>query len=78
MDEKFNLGYTKDSSPLCVGDCCATKLREVVLRVMNFPLPYEVPPKNARLWRYMDFTKFVSLLSKKALQNLRTVTLEGA
>ena len=25
------------------------------------------PPDNAVLWRYMDFTKFVSLLNKKAL-----------
>jgi hypothetical protein len=25
------------------------------------------PPDRARLWRYMDFTKFVSLLDKEAL-----------
>ena len=25
------------------------------------------PPDNAVLWRYMDFTKFVSLLDKQAL-----------
>ena len=28
---------------------------------------FEVPPENANLWRYMDFTKFVSLLDKQAL-----------
>lgn len=28
---------------------------------------FEAPPPSAKVWRYMDFTKFVSLLSKKAL-----------
>ena len=27
----------------------------------------EIPPEDANLWRYMDFTKFVSLLDKQAL-----------
>ena len=29
--------------------------------------PYDVPPPQAQLWRYMDFTKYVSLLSSRAL-----------
>ena len=28
---------------------------------------FELPPDDATLWRYMDFTKFVSLLEKQAL-----------
>ncbi len=28
---------------------------------------FEKPHENVRIWRYMDFTKFVSLLEKKAL-----------
>jgi len=28
---------------------------------------FEKPRENVRIWRYMDFTKFVSLLEKKAL-----------
>ena len=28
---------------------------------------FEIPPEDADLWRYMDFTKFVSLLDQQAL-----------
>ena len=28
---------------------------------------FDSPPDNAVLWRYIDFTKFVSLLDRKAL-----------
>lgn len=28
---------------------------------------FETPPSGAGLWRYVDFTKFVSLLEKQAL-----------
>ena len=35
----------------------------------------EPPPEKAVLWRYMDFTKFVSLLSTKALYFARADTL---
>ncbi len=30
-------------------------------------VPKEVPDPDAKLWRYMDFTKFVATLSNKAL-----------
>ena len=28
---------------------------------------FETPPPDAGLWKYVDFTKFVSLLEKEAL-----------
>ena len=34
------------------------------------------PPPDAVLWRYMDFTKFVSLLEKQALFFARADKLE--
>lgn len=33
--------------------------------------PFEEPPSEARLWRYMDFVKFVSLLDSAQLQFAR-------
>lgn len=42
------------------------------------PRPYEVPPSEAQLWRYMDFTKYVSLLSSQALYFSRADQFEDA
>ena len=36
---------------------------------------FRPPPEEAVLWRYMDFTKFVSLLSTNALYFARADTL---
>lgn len=30
-------------------------------------VPKDVPASDAKLWRYMDFTKFVAMLNNKAL-----------
>ena len=37
---------------------------------------FKIPPLNKGLWRYLDFTKFVSLLDTKALFFARIDTLE--
>jgi hypothetical protein len=46
------------------------------------PRPYSVPEPTAKLWRYMDFTKYVSLLSSRSLYFARADcfddTFEGA
>jgi hypothetical protein len=60
-------GYSKDGSPLYVGDCCVGKLAETAVRTYWQPQPYEIPENDASLWRYMDFSKFVLLLKEKAL-----------
>lgn len=62
-----HLGYSQNGEPLYVGDCCSAELKETAVRHYFMPRAYEVPAQNARLWRYMDFTKFVSLLSSRAL-----------
>ena len=36
---------------------------------------FELPPDDATLWRYMDFTKFVSLLDRQALFFSRAIDL---
>lgn len=36
----------------------------------------EAPPQNAILWRYMDFTKYISLLDRRALFFARADTLD--
>lgn len=60
-------GYDVDSFPLYVGKCCSPRVRETVTRYRWSPLPYDVPPRSASLWRYMDLAKFVSLLRDRSI-----------
>lgn len=61
-------GYGVDDEPLYVcGTCAATKLKETARRTYFMAREYKVPDPTAELWRYMDFTKYVSLLSTKSL-----------
>src|SRR6056297_655056 len=75
-------GYLANDEPAYLCDACSGKLEELAARTYFMPRPYEVPPSGAQLWRYMDFTKYVSLLSSRALYFSRADqfedTYEGA
>jgi len=45
---------------------------------MSNAVPFPVEDENSTIWRYMDFTKFVSLLDKKSLFLCRADKLEDA
>lgn len=65
--ETSHLGYGDDDCPLYVCDSCSNKLKETAARYYFMPRPYRVPKPSSKLWRYMDFTKYVSLLSSRGL-----------
>ncbi len=77
-----HLGYDNDDEPLYVCDACSNKLKETAVRHYFMPRPYEIPPAESKLWRYTDFTKYVSMLSTKGLYFARADcfqdTFEGA
>lgn len=61
-------GYGEGDEPLYVcGNCAGTKLKEIARRTYYMARHYKVPEPTAALWRYMDFTKYASLLSTKSL-----------
>lgn len=62
-----HLGYTKSRKLIYVGDCCSENLSETIIRHSFQKRPYDIPSKETVLWRFMDFTKFVSLLSTNSL-----------
>ena len=72
------LGYGQDDATLYVCDKCSGALRETAVRQCFSPRPYEVPDSKSKLWRYMDFTKYVSLLSSRGLYFTRTDCFEDA
>ncbi|HEY5799813.1 MAG TPA: hypothetical protein VIT92_06315 [Burkholderiaceae bacterium] len=60
-------GYGAAKEPLYVCDRCADQLTEIARRESFMVRPYQVPAADTVLWRYMDFTKFVSLISTKTI-----------
>jgi hypothetical protein len=71
-----HLGYGQNGEPLYVCDGCSRQLRETAARQYFLPRPYEIPEPSSKLWRYMDFTKYVSLLSSRGLYFTRADSFE--
>lgn len=60
-------GFGSAGDPMYVCKKCSPDLAETVRREYFMARWYKVPEAESILWRYMDFTKFVSLLSTKTL-----------
>lgn len=58
-----HLGYDKSNSLINVGDCCSRKLVKTIIRHNFRKREYQIPHDDTVLWRFMDFTKYVSLIS---------------
>ena len=66
-NEETYLG--KDDTDKIQYECanCSDNLVELYFKMQYTPKSYSVPAKDASLWRYMDFAKYVEILSNKAL-----------
>lgn len=71
-------GYDANVNPIFVGACCADHLVELatpnywgVTHTLNVGIA-----DNTQIWRYMDFAKFVAILSQKGLFFARADKLE--
>jgi hypothetical protein len=64
--ETTHLGYI-GRKLVYVGDCCSAPLKSTIIRHSYQRRIYLIPNNNSVLWRFMDFTKFVSLLKSKCL-----------
>jgi len=62
-----HLGYTKKGKLIYTSDCCAHELVTTIIRHVYQKRAYKKPTDETVLWRFMDFTKFVSLLKDKSL-----------
>jgi hypothetical protein len=65
--ETVHLGYLGDSRPASTCESCSHVLSDAVAKMAFFKRPYIVPQEAVRLWRYMDFTKYVSMLATQSL-----------
>lgn len=62
-----HLGYLNDDSHAVLCDDCSAQLKETVVRYHWKKDIYETPKLSDKLWRYMDLSKFISLISKNEL-----------
>lgn len=65
--ELTHLGYSEEGKFIYACNSCALNVKETVVRYKYSRSLYQIPPNNSLLWRYMDFTKYISILSNKAL-----------
>ncbi|CAI1802899.1 MULTISPECIES: hypothetical protein [Serratia] len=65
-------GYGLNEEELYVCDNCSDYLCEVAIRHYFSPRPYALPEDSASLWRYMDFTKYMNLISTQSLYFARS------
>jgi hypothetical protein len=81
-NDTTHLGYDAMGKPLYVCDKCSGALAETAVRYRYSTLPYARPEPGSYLWRYMDFAKYVSLLSSRSIFFARVDTFgdqfEGA
>jgi hypothetical protein len=56
-----------DGRAIQVGDCCAHVLVETAIRYLVAKRVFETPSSATPVWRYMDFSKYVAMLSSQTL-----------
>lgn len=71
-DELTHLGFTKEKSFIYSCDKCCQFVDETVVRYGYHKRSYIIPNDESYLWRYIDFSKFVSMLLKKSLYFTKT------
>lgn len=62
-DEHTTLGFNKYKRLQYAGICCRTQIDEIIICHSYQKRCYTVPEKSNKLWRFMDLSKFISLLS---------------
>lgn len=63
----YNCWYDTERNPVVLCDDCAYLLSETVVRYHWTEPEYEKVAPESKLWRYMDLSKFLSMIGKKTL-----------
>ena len=74
--DTVHLGYSKEREYAVLCDNCSSLLDETVVRYYWKDLEYDEPLPKDVLWRYMDLSKFISLMSRKELYFAAADTFE--
>lgn len=75
-DELCTIGYDENHKLQNCCKSCKQQVKDVVYEKSFYERHYVAPSHNATLWRYMDFSKYVSLLSTSSLYFARSDAFE--
>lgn len=74
--ETIHLGYDKQYELAYVCDNCSKNLATIIVRHLYKKELYIKPNNKAKLWRFMDLAKYISLIQSKSLFFARADTFE--
>lgn len=75
-DETTHLGFDTAGQLVYVGNCCAFKIEKLIGRYAYKHRCCKQPSPNAKLWRFMDLSKFLSLIQTQSLFFARADTFK--
>lgn len=67
FNENSYFGHLDNGSYAYTCENCSQQMIDAKIYTNNHKYPYIIPVSNAKLWRYMDLAKFLSLLECKSL-----------
>jgi len=67
QSELTHLGFDLEKKFIYACNKCSKQVEETVVRYGYSQRVYQIPSANSFLWRYMDFTKYVSILFNESL-----------
>lgn len=74
--ERVSGGIMADGKEAVVCEKCKDTLNKVIKQYVYHPREYMIPQGKKKLWRYQDFTKFVSLIDSGKLFFTRQTSLK--
>lgn len=78
----FNFGWNTKGEAIVAGECHAAEVAKLFRREHHDHYHFEMPEWDQTIWRYLDFAKFVSMVSQRSIFFCRTDKLgdkyEGA
>ncbi len=67
INDNAYYGHLKDGSYAYTCENCSQQMADAKIYTNRHKHPYRIPAPNAKLWRYMDLAKFLSLLEYSSL-----------
>lgn len=75
-DDSTHIGLDTNGEYQYVGDCCLNRISTLICNHAYCPRGYTQPEPQAKLWRFMDLGKFLSLIQTETLYFARADTFD--
>ena len=66
-DEIVYVGYDSKGKDAAVCEDCKDTIKSLILKRVHKDRLYKIPDPSTRLWKFMDLSKFLSLIQRREL-----------